>query len=68
MFKFGKTYTFYMKSGNKIVLDKVISDITIKYNGNEITGISDWKQSRFARNKLFLASIALDQIEAITHE
>lgn len=60
-----RTHYFHMKSGNVIVLDKVV-DFEIVYVGNLITKMFGWKQSKRAINKLFLASLDLSQIEAIT--
>jgi hypothetical protein len=64
---FEKIYTviFYMKSGNVIVCDKVRSG-TISINSVGAVAIRDFNQSKNAENALQLASIALDQIEAIT--
>lgn len=66
---FSKTYTvtFYMKSGNKIVADKVKEDFTIQYRGNSIVGVSDFRQIR-PKVRLKLVSLNLSQIEAITYE
>lgn len=58
---------FYMKSGNKIVADKV-TDWGFKYKGNEITELtlSQKEGSIFGcKNKLIVGSIDLSQIEAI---
>lgn len=68
MFKnlFKKTIkvTFYMKSGNVIVLDRVDPGTTFTYYGNSITGISYWKQWS-PKNKMFLGTLDLSQIEAV---
>lgn len=66
---FPKTYTLtiYMKSGNKIVIDKVHEDFTIQSRGDSLVGIKEFRQVR-PKVKLMLESIVLPQIEAITYE
>lgn len=68
MFKLNQTctVTFFMKSGNKLVVDKVTRGFTVGYIGNDVTKLADWKQSPRAKNFLFLAALNLSQIEAIT--
>lgn len=61
-----KTYTFYMKSGNKIVIDN-LAPFEITYEGNTITKISG-VDSNHSKVKLWVASLDLSQIEAITIE
>lgn len=62
------TVTFYMKSGNKIICDKVLTkDFIVSSRGNEITKLAGWTQKKSAKNKLLLVSIDLSQIEAITY-
>lgn len=59
------TVTFYMKSGNKIVCDRVCDKFMLDTRGNEVIGIRTWKQHG-ARNTLNLMSLDLSQIEAFT--
>lgn len=62
------TVIIYMKSGNKIVCDKVYSEgLTVTCHGNAVTKIAGWSQKKSAKNKLLLVSIDLSQIEAITY-
>jgi hypothetical protein len=60
------TVTFYMKSGNTIVADRVVSPFTVSVQGNAVTGVSKWEQFS-PRNKVMLITIDLSQIEAISH-
>lgn len=62
-------HTIYMKSGNRLVLSG-IKNIKISYKGNEITAINI-ELSFIGRwlnfgERLFVASIDMYQIEAIT--
>jgi hypothetical protein len=61
-----KIVTIYLKSGNKMILDKVEEcDIQHNNDGKGITGIT-WNQSKDAENILFVPTLKIDQIEAIT--
>ena len=65
---FNKMYLdIYMKSGNKITIDKV-TDWNIKYDSNQITSIridQNTEGSFKCKNKLIIGSIDLKQIECI---
>lgn len=60
------TVTFHMKSGNQIVADRVVRGFIIESRGDAIIGIKEWFQDS-PKNKLMVSTIALSQIEAITH-
>lgn len=57
------TLHIYMKSGN-IITCNWVKDWKLRYQGNEILALSI-KYRWFAKPKLIIASLALDQIEAI---
>ena len=59
------TVTFYMKSGNKIVVKGVKPGFVIKYEGNTVLGISKFEQT--LKTRLMIGSLDLSQIEAITY-
>jgi len=64
-FKKYDSVTFYMKSGNSFIIDKVM-DWKVKY-GYESKSITELRvvQHHSAKNYLVLTSIELTQIEAI---
>ena len=62
------TLTFYMKSGNKIVIP-FIKDYKMKTNGDqiiELTITKSWLALIFPTPKLIVSTISLSQIEAVT--
>ena len=65
LFKQRITVTFYMKSGNVLVFDRVRQGFNVTSRGDEVVKIEGWNQKR-ARNKLMLVSLNLSQIEAIS--
>ena len=67
MFKKTSTLTIFMRSGNKIIVDKVL-DWEFGYQGNDITSaaITQRTSGLFkAKNKLFIGTIDLSQIECV---
>lgn len=56
---------FYMKSGNIIKVDSVMTKFSITY-ANNVTGIKAFEQVR-PRRRMFLQALQLDQIEAICY-
>jgi hypothetical protein len=68
MFKITKTstVTFFMKSGNKVLADKVVVPFTATHRGNVVVMIESWRQLKGAKNILMLSTLDLSQIEAIT--
>jgi hypothetical protein len=65
LFKQRITVTFYMKSGNVLVFDRVRQGFNVTSRGDEVVKIEGWEQKN-ARNKLMLVSLNLSQIEAIS--
>ena len=61
-----QTVTFHMKSGQKVVADRVEPGFKVFTQGDTVTQIAGWKQHR-PRNRLMLTALALGQIEAITY-
>ena len=57
--------TFYMKSGNRIVL-RFVKSYEIKSRGNEITELTIGRPFGRPGARLLVGTIALDQIEAVT--
>ena len=56
------TLTFYMKSGNSIVIDGV-TEWSIKTSGGSVTSVT--LTQRHDKRKLILSTLNLDQIEAV---
>lgn len=55
-----------MKSGNIINADKVyVDDVKFTWDSDQIRSVTGWRQKPSARNRLFIQSIDLKQIEAI---
>lgn len=58
------TVTFYMKSGNVIVADRVEDRVTVTNSGDSVSRIAHWQQHK-PKNRVFLNCLALSQIESI---
>ena len=60
--------TFYMKSGNKIVADKV-TKFRVENNGNKVTSLLVEQKTKGifkCKNELLISTIDLSQIECVT--